>query len=176
MLKMLLTASVMAAALGAGGAQADDGVTPDEVIAKVREAAVFLAKDGKAGLPSFEGEGSPFIWKDTYVFVLDCAADVIPAHAVPASRGVKISALKDADGKFYGADMCKAAEAPGGSWAEYVWPKPVVGDDGKVVYSKEAYRKVSYMLAVPGTPYQVGAGIYNDPMSLADLDALVPKE
>ena len=31
------------------------------------------------------------------------------------------------------------------------------------------------MHSVDGQPYQVGAGIYNDPMSLAELDALVPK-
>jgi hypothetical protein len=168
-------ASAVVLAAVAGSAAADDGVTPEEVIAKVREAAAWLGKEGKAGLSSFEGEGSPFIWKDTYVFVLDCAADVIPAHAVPASRGVRISGLEDAAGKFYGKDMCAAAGKPGGSWAEYVWPKPVEGADGAVVYSKEAYRKVSYMLAVEGQPYQVGAGIYNDPMSLAELDALVPK-
>ncbi len=173
MLKTLLATG--AVLIGLAPAIADDGVTPEAVIAKVREAAAFLGKEGEAGLSSFEGEGSPFIWKDTYVFVLDCAADTIPAHAVPASRGVKISGLRDANGKAYGAEMCSAAGKPGGSWAEYVWPKPVEGDDGGVVYSKEAYRKVSYMLAVEGQPYQVGAGIYNDPMSLAELDALVPK-
>lgn len=158
----------------ASAALADDAVTPEEVIAKVREAAALLAKDGKAALSLIESEGSPFIWKDTYVFVLDCGADVIAAHAVPASRGVKISSLKDADGKFYGAEMCAAADKPGGSWAEYVWPKPVE-ENGETVYSKEAYRKVSYLISVEGQPWQVGAGIYNDPLSLAELDALVPK-
>ena len=44
-------------------------VTPEEVIAKVREAAAQLGKEGQAGLAAFEAEGSPFIWKDTYVFV-----------------------------------------------------------------------------------------------------------
>jgi hypothetical protein len=111
MLKTLLAAGAVIVALGPV-AIADDGVTPEEIIAEVREAAAFLGKEGKAGLSAFEGEGSPFIWKDTYVFVLDCAADVIPAHAVPASRGVKISALKDADGKFYGADMWTSGSMP----------------------------------------------------------------
>ena len=158
-----------------GASLADDGVTPDAVIAKVREAAAHLAKEGKAGLAAFEEAGSPFVWGDTYVFALDCAADVIAAHPVAASRGVKISSLKDANGKFYGAEMCAAAAKPGGSWAEYVWPKPVKGEDGEVTYSKEAFRKVSYVVSVDGQPYQVGAGIYNDPMSLVELDALVQK-
>ncbi len=175
MFRSLIAAGAVVAAIGSGTALADDGVTPEEVIAKVREAAAFLGKEGKAGLAAFEGEGSPYIWKDTYVFVLDCAADVIVAHAVPASRGVAISGLRDADGKAYGADMCRAAAVPGGAWAEYVWPKPVADAEGNVVYSDEAYRKVSYVLGVAGQPYQVGAGIYNDPLSLAELDALVPK-
>jgi hypothetical protein len=50
----------------------------------------------------------------------------------------------------------------------------VGSDDGTIVYSEDAFRKVTYMFTVEGQPYQVGAGIYNDPMTLADLDALVP--
>jgi signal transduction histidine kinase len=175
MLKSLIAAGAMVAILGPGAALADDAVTPAEVIAKVREAAAYLGKEGEAGLAKIGAEGSPFIWKDTYVFVYDCAADDIVAHAIPASRGLKISGLKDADGKHYGPELCEAAKVSGGSWGEYVWPKPVKGDDGQLAYTREAFRKVSYMLTVDGHPWQVGAGIYNDPMSLAELDALVPK-
>ena len=175
MLKTWLAAGVVAVALSPGVLRADDGVTPEEVIAKVRAAAADLARDGEAGLAAIGAEGSPYIWKDTYVFVYDCAADVIVAHAVPASRGLKISGLEDAGGRFYGAALCDAAEVPGGSWSEYVWPKPVASADGQLAYTEDAFRKVSYMLAVEGRPYQVGAGIYNEALSLADLDALVPK-
>ena len=142
----------------------------------MREAAAHLAREGAAGLPDFEKDGSPFVWADTYVFVYDCARDVIAAHPVPASRGLSISGLEGADGVPYGMALCKAAEVPGGSWGEYVWPKPTTDADGKVVYSKEAYRKVSYMLAVEGQPFEVGAGIYNEAMTLPELDALVPKD
>lgn len=157
-------------------ALADDGVTPEAVITKVREAAAHLAKEGAAGLSDFETEGSPFVWDGTYVFVYDCAKDVIAAHPIPASRELSISGLKGADGVPYGMALCKAAEVPGGSWGEYVWPKPVVDADGAAGYSDEAYRKVSYMISVEGQPFQVGAGIYNEAMTLAELDALVPKD
>ena len=173
MMKILLAAG-LAVALGSGTAIAEDGATPEEVIAKVREAAAQLARDGEGGLAAIGAEGSPYIWKDTYVFVYDCAADVIVAHAVAASRGLAISSLEDADGKAYGGALCEAANVPGGSWADYVWPKPVPAAEGQLAYTDEAFRKVSYMLAVEGQPYQVGAGIYNDALSLADLDALVP--
>lgn len=171
---------ILAAALGlaltAGPAAADDSVTPAEVIAKVREAAAYLGKEGKAGLAAFEGSGSPFVWKGTYVFVFDCAEDTIVAHPVTESRGLKISSLRDPNGKAYGRPLCDAATAPNGSWEDYVWPKPVAGGAaGGLAYTKDAHRKVSFMMTVAGTPYQVGAGIYEPSMSLADLDALAAK-
>jgi hypothetical protein len=175
MIKRVLAALAVGLATTAVAA-ADDAVTPDEVVAKVREAAAYLSKEGAAGLPAFEQDGSPFVWKGTYVFVFDCAKDVIMAHPVAASRGVSISGLEGADGKRYGAALCDAAGKPGGGWGEYVWPKPVGSDDGTVVYSDDAFRKVTYMFTVEGQPYQVGAGIYNDAMTLADLDALVAPE
>jgi hypothetical protein len=171
-------AAIAITALGASSvstAEESESVTPQDVIAKVREAAAYLAKKGRPGLAMFERGDSPFIWKDTYVFVYDCAADVIVAHPVATSRKVKISSLKGADGKAYGSSLCEAAKRPGGGWIEYVWPKPVVGTNGQVVYSDQAFRKVSYMLAVEGQPYEVGAGIYNDAMSIDQLDALAGK-
>lgn len=172
--KVIAAAAVLVSLSGVT-ALADDGVTPEEVIAKVRQAAAQLAEEGEAGLAAIGAEGSPYIWKDTYVFVYDCAADVIVAHAIPASRGLKISGLKDADGKAYGGALCDAAKVQGGSWGEYVWPKPVRGADGQLAYTEDAFRKVSYMFTVDGRPWQVGAGIYNDPLSLEQLDALVPE-
>jgi hypothetical protein len=156
-------------------AEESESVTPQDVIAKVREAAAYLAKTGGPGLAIFERRDSPFIWKDTYVFVYNCAADVIAAHPVATSRGVKISSLKGADGKAYGTSLCEAAKKPGGGWIEYVWPKPVEDINGQVVYSDQAFRKVSYIDAVDGQPYEVGAGIYNDVMTIDQLNALARK-
>lgn len=52
---------------------AGDAATPQEVIAKVKEAAAYLQKNGKAGLKAFDSADSTFVFKDTYVFVYDCA-------------------------------------------------------------------------------------------------------
>ena len=49
-----------------------DHATPEEVVAKVREAARYLAETGEKGLARFKGKGSEYVWKDTYVFVSDC--------------------------------------------------------------------------------------------------------
>lgn len=177
MLKHAITALVVTA-LGASSisfADESESVTPQDVIAKVRGAAAYLAEKGNSGLATFERRDSPFIWKDTYVFVYNCAADVIVAHPVAASRGMKISSLKGADGKAYGRSLCEAANKAGGGWIEYVWPKPVAGGNGQVIYSDRAFRKVSYMLSVDGQPYEVGAGMYNDAMTIDQLNAITKK-
>jgi signal transduction histidine kinase len=157
-----------------GPAAADDGhATPEEVIAKVREAAAHLAREGKPGLSTFDNADSPFVWKDTYVFVYDCPGDVIAAHPVAESRGVQISGLRGGDGAAFGIALCAAAEPPGGSWAEYQWRRTVGANSKDLAYSGDHVRKVSYMLAVEGMPYQVGAGIFDETSSLEDLDALL---
>lgn len=157
----------------AAGAAADDEVTPQEVLAKVREAAAYLEKSGAAGLATFDRAQSDFVWKDTYVFVFDCAADVIVAHPV-TSKGLTISTLKDVNGRPFGTELCKAAEQAGGGWTEYAWPKPVKAADGRQLgYAAAPSRKVSYILAVPGQPYQVGAGDYDDTLTLDQLGALL---
>jgi cytochrome c len=46
---------------------------------------------------------------------------------------------------------------------EYNFPKP-----GET----QATRKVSYLLAAQGTPYVVGAGLYDEKAKLEDLDRL----
>jgi len=171
-----MTRAVLIAAgltLVAPAALADETATPQEVIAKVKEAAAYLAKEGKAGLATFNSAESPFVWKDAYVFVWNCADDTVVAHPVTASRGLTISELKDETGKALGAPMCAAADRPGGSWVEYMWPKPVAqkGSD-ELAYAGDPARKITYMLGVAGQPYQVGAGIYDDALTIDQLDKL----
>jgi len=170
-----VTGAIVAAglALAAPAALADEAATPQAVIAKVKEAAAYLAKEGKAGLATFDSAGSPFVWKDSYVFVWDCADDTVVAHPVAAGRGLSISELKDQTGKALGAPMCAAADRPGGGWVEYMWPKPVAkeGTDD-LAYAGDPARKVTYMLEVVGQPYQVGAGIYDDLLTIDQLNKL----
>jgi len=153
---------------------AADMATPEEVVVKVKAAAAYLAKEGEAGLAAFNKADSEFVWKDTYVFVYDCADDVIAAHPVAESRGVSISALRGGDGEAFGIALCAAAEKPGGSWTEYWWRRPV-GEtkDGDLAYGGEPVRKISYMLSVDGTPYEVGAGIFDETTTLEALNAMI---
>ena len=67
-----------------------------------------------------------------------------------------------------------AAERPGGSWIEYKWYKATrIAGAPQLSHAEEVSRKVSYMLQVKGQPFQVGAGIYNDTATVAELDAML---
>ena len=156
---------VCQSAIFAQGEQA----TPGEVMAKVRKAAAFLAKHGEEGLEVLRDKASEFTWKDTYVFVVNCDADLVMANpAFPEREGGDIKRHTDYDGKRYGVELCKTAKHAVGDWIEYVWLKP--GGD-------KPYRKISYVMSVDGMPYQVGAGIYDEAITLEELRQIVdPQE
>src|SRR5438445_10658264 len=143
-----------------------DKAKAQEVVAKVRQAASTLSKKGD--LASFNQKQGPWVWKDTYIFVVDCDKQVIAAHPIkPELLGQDYASLKDTKGKnVFPEGWCAAAKKPAGVWVEYWWPKP--GQTG-------GSRKPSYSLAAKGTPYVVGAGIYDDKATIADLSKLTGK-
>src|SRR5256885_8932139 len=54
--------------------------TAQEVVATVRKAAGTLSKTGD--LTAFKQKHAPWVWKDTYVFVIDCDKNLIAAHPI----------------------------------------------------------------------------------------------
>ena len=141
---------------------AQDKATSQEVVAKVKEAASKLSKTGD--LAQFNQKQSPWVWKDTYIFAVDCDKKVIAAHPIkPELIGQDIMALKDTKGNTFLGASCEATKKPSGVWVEYWWPKP--GE-------KEGFRKVSYIASAPNTPYVVGAGIYDDKTTVAELEKM----
>ncbi|WP_421723377.1 cache domain-containing protein [Bauldia sp.] len=168
--------AVAALVIGAAPAAAADNnhATPQEIIDKVHEAAAYLADVGDVGLPTFAEANSPFVWKDTYVFVLDCSADLTVSHPVNSNIGRPVSTLKDVNGKPFGKLMCEAAANPDGGWVEYMWPRPVEDkSDDALEEASTPSRKVTYVMTVPDRPYQVGAGDYDDTLTVDQLDKLL---
>lgn len=143
--------------------------TPQEIIAKVQEASNTLAKaaaakSGEASLTQFSQKESPWVWKDSYVFVLDCSSNVMAAHPIkPELVGKDTTSMKDTKGTAIFGQLCEATKKPSGVWVEYWWSKP--GE-------KEGSRKISYALNAIGTPYVLAAGIYDDKATIADLEKL----
>jgi cytochrome c len=145
-------------------AAGQEKATPQEVIQKVHAAANALSQSGESGLAQFDQRHGPWVWKDTYIFVFDCAKGTTAAHPIrPDLVGKDARSLKGAKGTEFFPKFCEATTHPAGVWVEYWWPKP--GE-------KQASRKVSYGLRADNTPYVVGAGIYDDKTKVEDLEKL----
>ncbi len=138
-----------------------DKATPSEIVSQVRSAAATLAKTGDPGLTEFNKKPSPWVWKDTYIFVLDCSKNVMAAHPMkPELVGKDILSMKDTQGKAFFEELCGVSKTASGLWVEYFWPKP--GDTA-------GSRKISYALKAAATPYVVAAGVYDDKISIGEL-------
>ncbi len=145
---------------------AQDKAKPQELVSKVREAATVLSKSGEPGLADFDKKPGPWVWKDTYIFVLDCTKGIMAAHFKADLIGKPLTSLKDIKGNPAFELLCAATQSPSGSWAEYWIPKP--GE-------KEGSRKISYGFAAAGTPYVVGAGIFDEQTTMMDLAKGTPR-
>ena len=130
-----------------------EGATKEEVIAKCDAAAKMVQEKGVelAGQAIGDKEG-PFVWKDTYVFLMDLDGKMIAHPIKPAlTERDNLLEVKDTDGKPLFVEFVEVAGKQGSGWVDYMWPKP--GEEKPSV-------KSSYIYRVEGTPYFVGAGIY----------------
>lgn len=143
---------------------AQEKATPQEVIQKVREASEFLSKTGDEGLKEFMDKNSRWVWKDTYVLISNCKSGTLAAHPFkPKFVGKNVVSIKDVTGKLFFAEYCMVAENPDGGWVDYMWQK--IGE-------KMPSRKIAYILQVPRTSYQVVAGIYDETITIEELNKL----
>ena len=144
--------------------QAQEKSTPAEVVKMTHNAVTFLTESGDAGLEEFDNKDGRWVWKDTYTFVMNCESGDMIAHPVsPHLKKKKLFGLSDVKGNLIFVELCEAAKNPKGSWAEYWWNQP--GE-------KKPSRKITFIQQVPGTPYQVGTGIYDETASAEELKKL----
>lgn len=132
---------------------AGEQATKEEVIAKCKE-AVKLAQDQglDAAIQQVNDKSGPFVWKDTYVFIVDMDNVSVLAHPIkPKLIGKKLAALKDVNGKMFFTEFVNVAKADGEGWVDYMWPKP--GE-------KKPSPKSTYVFRVPGQSAAMCAGIY----------------
>ena len=146
---LIITVSLL---LMAGLALAQEKATPQEVKAKVAEAAKLLAEKGEEGLKIINQKDGPFVWKDTYVFAYDMTGKMIAHPVAPHLMGKDMMAIKDVNGKIFTGEFLEIAKGKGHGWSDYMWPKPG---------SKEPSLKVSYIKKVEGKDMFVGSGIYD---------------
>ncbi|PLX87671.1 MAG: sodium:calcium antiporter [Desulfuromonas sp.] len=138
---------------------AAEHATPYEVVKKVEAAVLLLEQTKCADLNKFDQPTSLWVWKDTYLFIIDCSRMTVAAHPVsPELIGKNQSQLCDVNGKPFFSQFCQVGEE--GEWIDYFWPRPG---------SEKASRKISYIKRVPGTDFAVGGGLYEELLEVEEL-------
>jgi cytochrome c len=130
-----------------------ESATKEEVVSQCEAAAKMIQEKGlEAGANTIGDKSGPFVWKDTYVFLMDLDGKML-AHPIKPELTERDNLLEvaDTDGKPLFVEFVEVAGKKGSGWVDYMWPKP--GEEKSSV-------KSSYIYRVEGTPYFVGAGIY----------------
>ena len=131
-----------------------DSATKEEIVAKVKEAAAMIINEGQdAAFKEINNKEGKFVWKDTYVFVMDFEGVLLARAFRQGAIGQNWMNWKDQSNppKQPNKEMVDLAKDKGEGWVEYMFPKP-----GEEAPSK----KISYIYRVPGQNLLVGAGIY----------------
>jgi signal transduction histidine kinase len=144
---------------------AEEKATPQEVYEMVIKASEMIEQLGPAGLEALN-ETKEFTWKDSYVWAVNCSEGKVAAHPTAKYIGLDIGKIYDKNTdptkrKLHNIELCTGAQKPYGVWVEYWWEK--LGEE-------KPARKISFMIKVPGQPYGVTAGIYDETTTIEMLE------
>ncbi len=136
---------------------ADESVTRDEVMEKCKEAAAMLLENREAGIAEIANKEGKFVWKDTYVFLMNLEGHML-AHPIIPQLTEKGSLLHVTDKnkknpKLIFIQFVDVAKNNGEGWVGYLWPKPGAADH-------DPTEKFTFIYRVGQTDMLVGAGIY----------------
>lgn len=130
------------------------GATKDECVAKTKESAAMISEKGlDAAVAEINKKDGMFVWKDTYVFLMDLDGKMLAHPMSPALIGKNLLDMKDKGdpGKLLFKEFVEVAKGKGDGWVDYMWINP--GDP-------KPRKKITYIYRVPGKDLFVGAGIY----------------
>ncbi len=135
-----------------------ESATKDECVTKCKEAAQLITEKGlDAALPELNNKDGKFVWKDSYVFVMDFAGKHLTHPLRPELVGKNVVESK-VDGKFIVKEMIEVAKTKGEGWVEYMYAKPA--ELKKKEMERILSKKVTYIYRVPGQDIFVGAGVW----------------
>jgi signal transduction histidine kinase len=121
---------------------------------RIKEAARLLQCEGKeAGFARLRDPASPFVFLDTYIFVLDAEGHALVDPQFPNSVGRDIAAFKDAVGFAPVRRLLQRLETADTAWVQYL----VVRPDSNVLVRKLIYAR---KIMVGGEVLIVGSDLY----------------
>lgn len=120
----------------AGAASAAPAVTAEEAVALVKEAAVYIHKNGKEkAFAEFNNPKGHFVNGELYIVATGLNGVVLANGANSKMVGKNIRDIKDGDGKLFVQEMVKVASTKGSGWVDFHWPNPVTqAIESKTVY------------------------------------------
>jgi cytochrome c len=156
MKKLVVSTLVVLAGLCLAASVFAESATKAECIAKSKEAAKMVSEKGQdAAVQEINKKDGKFVWKDTYVFMMDLKGNMLAHPMKPDLVGKNLMGATDkaAKGqeKLLFKEFVELAQTKGEGWVPYMWPKV-----GETTPSK----KITYVYRVPGKDLFVAAGIY----------------
>ena len=134
----------------AGSAFAE--ATKDECVAKTKESAAMVNEKGlDAAVAEINKKDGKFVWKDSYVFLMDFDGKMLAHPMSPALIGTNVLDRRDKADKLLFKEFVEVAKSKGEGWVDYMWANP--GDPAP-------RKKISYIYRVPGKDLLMGAGIW----------------
>lgn len=129
--------------------------TVAECIEMSKAAAEMILQDKDAAIAEISNKEGKFVWKDSYVFVMDLKGKMLAHPMMPGLMKMK-SLLSTPDKnstepKMLFVEFVVMAGTKGEGWVDYMWPKPG---------TTEPSVKETYVYRVPGTSMFTAAGIY----------------
>ena len=134
-----------------------ESATKDECIAKTKEAAKLINEKGlDAAVAEINKKDGKFVWKDSYVFLVDIDGKMLAHPMSPALIGKNVIDMGDksedpAKATKLFKEFSEVAKSKGEGWVGYMWKNP---DDPK------PRKKISHIYRVPGKDVYAGAGIW----------------
>lgn len=153
MQKILIALTISTFVLFSSLAVAGEKATTEECVEKTHEAAAMINARGLEEAIKLIGDPKgPFVWKDSYVFLMDLKGKMLAHPMQPElTRYEHVLLETDATDKALFVHFVNVAREDGEGWVDYRWPKP-----GK----KSPSKKVTYIYKVPSKDLLVGAGVY----------------
>ncbi len=126
-----------------------EGASKDECIAKTKEAAQVVNEKGlDAAIAEINKKDGKFVWKNSYVFLMDFNGKILAHPIRPELIGRKMVDVKDGRGMMYFQEFIRVAKDKGEGWVDYWMPAQYGGGT-----------KSSFIYRVPGKDLLAVAGI-----------------
>lgn len=134
---------------------AAESATKEECVEMSKAAAQMLLENKEAGIAEIAKKDGKFVWKDTYVFLMDIKGNMLAHPIIPqlTEKGslFRVSDKNKTEPKYIFVEFVNMAEEKGEGWIDYKWPR--IGE-------RDPSDKHTFIMRVGNTDMIVGAGVY----------------